>query len=242
MSSKPSKWLFDVTGERERVFCRWIYFHLRSKIFFWPSYGGGDRPIAPPWIGHWWSVSFTNWRAESHTDRLECLSINSGFYRNIRWWQKMPLTPSSPTVSRFSRNISYLKAYTIDPRPSLLAKRYTLHKTPTWYSKLSVFMGQICTYVYKLNMIPVRFLTSVYVFCVLFCRVLLYSLTGWAKKWCHKLMAIILLNLNWFSNFFSLADSSVNLQLSGSDESHRTLHMLPHWPAKQYSECQKTSD
>ena len=189
--------------ERERVFCRWIYFHLRSKIFFWPSYGGGDRPIAPPpWIGHWWSVSFTNWRADSHTDKLECSSINSGFYRNIRWWQKMPLTPSSPTVSRFSRNISYLKAYTIDPRPSLLAKRYTLHKTPTWYSKLSVFMGQICTYVYKLNMIPVRFLTSVYVFCVLFCRVLLYSLTGWAKKWCHKLMAIILSNLNWFSNFF----------------------------------------
>jgi len=27
--------------ELDRVFCRWIYFHLRSKIFFWPSYAGG---------------------------------------------------------------------------------------------------------------------------------------------------------------------------------------------------------
>ena len=26
--------------ELERVFCRWIYFHLRSKNFFWPSYVG----------------------------------------------------------------------------------------------------------------------------------------------------------------------------------------------------------
>ena len=32
--------------ESERVFCRWIYlciylfYFLRSKIFFWPSYGG----------------------------------------------------------------------------------------------------------------------------------------------------------------------------------------------------------
>jgi len=40
--------------ELDRVFCRWIYFHLRSKIFFWPSYagGGGDRlhrrPMYPP--------------------------------------------------------------------------------------------------------------------------------------------------------------------------------------------------
>ena len=23
--------------ELEKVFCRWIYFHLRSQIFFWPS-------------------------------------------------------------------------------------------------------------------------------------------------------------------------------------------------------------
>ena len=26
-----------------RVFCHWIYFHLRSKIFLWSSYG---------WISH----------------------------------------------------------------------------------------------------------------------------------------------------------------------------------------------
>jgi len=35
-------------SELERVFCRWIYFHLRSKIFFWPSYGGGRSPPSPP--------------------------------------------------------------------------------------------------------------------------------------------------------------------------------------------------
>jgi len=33
--------------ESERVFCRRIYFHLRSKILLWPYYGG-DRPHAPP--------------------------------------------------------------------------------------------------------------------------------------------------------------------------------------------------
>ena len=31
-----------------RVFCRWIYFHLRSKIFFWFSYGGGSPPSPLP--------------------------------------------------------------------------------------------------------------------------------------------------------------------------------------------------
>ena len=39
--------------ELERVFCRWIYFHLRSKIFFWPSYEGQSprsevKPTALP--------------------------------------------------------------------------------------------------------------------------------------------------------------------------------------------------
>ena len=33
--------------ELERVFCRRIYFHLRSKILFWPSYGGRDRSHRP---------------------------------------------------------------------------------------------------------------------------------------------------------------------------------------------------
>jgi len=30
MSSKPSKWLFDITGGRHehRFFCRWVYFHF----------------------------------------------------------------------------------------------------------------------------------------------------------------------------------------------------------------------
>jgi len=54
MSSKPSKWLFDIKTwttwmKLERVFCHWIYFHVRSKIFLWPSYGGRS----PPWIRHW---------------------------------------------------------------------------------------------------------------------------------------------------------------------------------------------
>jgi len=34
--------------ESERVFCRRIYFHLRSKILLWPYYGG-DRPHSPPY-------------------------------------------------------------------------------------------------------------------------------------------------------------------------------------------------
>ena len=33
--------------ELEGVFCRWIYFRLRSKIFFLPSYGGGRSPPSP---------------------------------------------------------------------------------------------------------------------------------------------------------------------------------------------------
>ena len=34
--------------ESERVFCRWIYFHLRLKTFFALLRGGGDRPHRPP--------------------------------------------------------------------------------------------------------------------------------------------------------------------------------------------------
>ena len=55
MSSKPSKWLFDnqynrrtTRTELESVFCIWMYFHLRSKIFFWPSYRGWSPPSPPP--------------------------------------------------------------------------------------------------------------------------------------------------------------------------------------------------
>ena len=35
--------------ELEGVFCRWIYFRLRSKIFFLPSYGGGGRSPPSPY-------------------------------------------------------------------------------------------------------------------------------------------------------------------------------------------------
>ena len=40
--------------QSEATFCRWIYFHLRSEIFFWPSYGGRSppSPIAPLWTRH----------------------------------------------------------------------------------------------------------------------------------------------------------------------------------------------
>jgi len=54
MSSKPSKWLFDMIGGRttrtelESVFCRWIYFHIRSKIFFWPRFGERGAITPPP--------------------------------------------------------------------------------------------------------------------------------------------------------------------------------------------------
>jgi len=37
--------------ELERVFCRCIYFHVRSKVFFWPSYGERSPP-SPPWTRH----------------------------------------------------------------------------------------------------------------------------------------------------------------------------------------------
>jgi len=40
-----------IRTELERVFCQWIYFHLRSKIYFCPCYVG-DRPHHPPWIPH----------------------------------------------------------------------------------------------------------------------------------------------------------------------------------------------
>jgi len=39
--------------------------------------------------------------------------------------------------------------------------------------------------------------------------------TGWAKKRGHRLMTIILSNLNRFTKFFSLEDSLVNFQLNG---------------------------
>ena len=56
MTSKASKWLFDIIGgwyERaklDRVFCRWIYFHIRSKIFSGPLTGvrEGDPHMDPP--------------------------------------------------------------------------------------------------------------------------------------------------------------------------------------------------
>jgi len=41
----PSKWRTELEGS----FSHWIYFHLRSKIFFWPSWR--DDPL---WICHWW--------------------------------------------------------------------------------------------------------------------------------------------------------------------------------------------
>jgi len=37
--------------ELERVFCHWIYFHLRSKIFSWLSWGQDDRPNRPRHYG-----------------------------------------------------------------------------------------------------------------------------------------------------------------------------------------------
>jgi len=55
--------------------------------------------------------------------------------------------------------------------------------------------------------------------------------TGWAKKVDHRLVTIILSNLNRF-NFFSLKDSLVNLQLNGYYKSHRTLRMLLHYLVK----------
>jgi len=64
-ASTPPLETFDMTirhnGRPKRMeleFSRWIYFHLRSKIFFWPSYGkrgeGDNRPHhpSPQWIHH----------------------------------------------------------------------------------------------------------------------------------------------------------------------------------------------
>ena len=49
--------------ELERALCRWIYFHLRSKILFCLSYRG-RLPHRPPWICHW-SKSEQGYRLES---------------------------------------------------------------------------------------------------------------------------------------------------------------------------------
>ena len=48
--------------ELDRVFCRWIYFHLRSKIFFWPSYAGGRSPPSPPYVSTTASGNLYDWR------------------------------------------------------------------------------------------------------------------------------------------------------------------------------------
>jgi len=57
----------------------------------------------------------------------------------------------------------------------------------------------------------------------------------WPKKRGHRLMTIILSNLNRLKS--SLEDSWVNLQLNGYLKSHRTLHMLLHYLVKHY--CQQ---
>jgi len=56
----------------ERVFCHWIYFHLSSKIFLWPS-DGGHRPHG--FVTDWdfsKSQSYTCWQhlAVKSTSRL----------------------------------------------------------------------------------------------------------------------------------------------------------------------------
>jgi len=75
-ASTPPLETFDMTirhnGRPKRMeleFSRWIYFHLRSKIFFWPSYGkrgeGAIAPITPPPNGsttdHAWSLPCYTW-------------------------------------------------------------------------------------------------------------------------------------------------------------------------------------
>jgi len=57
-------------------------------------------------------------------------------------------------------------------------------------------------------------------------------LQGGPRKRDHRLMTIILSILNRFKIFFSLEDSSVNLQLNGYQKSHYTWHMLLHYLVK----------
>jgi len=56
--------------------------------------------------------------------------------------------------------------------------------------------------------------------------------TGWAKKRGHRLITIILSNLNGFKTFLLLEDSLVNLQINAHFKSLRTLHMLLHYLVK----------
>jgi len=57
MSSKPSKWLFDIIGGRHTNGIRESLlsldlFSLAFKNIFWFSYGGGGGAIAALWIRH----------------------------------------------------------------------------------------------------------------------------------------------------------------------------------------------
>ena len=63
----------------------------------------------------------------------------------------------------------------------------------------------------------------------------LSKIQGGLKKRGHRLVTIILSNLNRLQN--SLESSLVNLQLNGYLKSHRTLHMLLHYLVKHY--CQQ---
>jgi len=65
--------------ELQRVFCRWIYFYLRSKIFFWPSSageeGGAIVPIAPPPP---MDPSLTDvWSEQTHQRRTRHVAISN---------------------------------------------------------------------------------------------------------------------------------------------------------------------
>jgi len=52
MSSKPTKWLFDMNGIRVSFFVAGFIFTYVQIYFSGALTGGGDHPIAPAWICH----------------------------------------------------------------------------------------------------------------------------------------------------------------------------------------------
>jgi len=94
--------------ELERVFCRWTYFHLRSKIFFPALLGESDRPVL--WTHHCWRFVFTagaTYRRECHQHNRNVLIDFTGVNCAGMSYICHHLYDASWVMSRNRESISY---------------------------------------------------------------------------------------------------------------------------------------